>query len=207
MQFSEVLLIEPRPLIREALVHVCSNLEKPKLVKAKGLGARFLSDNSRAAFVNFEDFDPFAFKAFLANHKSAMNRILLYASTDSVSVRALGRQALLSGYRWIMIQVDSGSFKQGLESMLEGTSYHSPGLTDKPYRQVEEDADYSKRLSLREVEVLKHLAVGSSNREVAAQLGISVRTVETHRMRIKDKLEAKSFADMVRFALERKLVG
>jgi two-component system, LuxR family, response regulator FixJ len=58
-----------------------------------------------------------------------------------------------------------------------------------------------RRLSLltgREREVLDHLVLGKINKQIAEELGISQRTVEVHRSRVREKLEAKGLADMVR---------
>jgi len=54
------------------------------------------------------------------------------------------------------------------------------------------------RLTEREREILKLLTVGHSNREIAAQLGISPRTVEVHKARIMEKLECRSLAELIR---------
>ena len=61
-------------------------------------------------------------------------------------------------------------------------------------------------LTAREADVLKLLARGYSNREVAAQLSISVRTVEGHRSSIMEKLGAESRADLVRYCEQRGLL-
>jgi RNA polymerase sigma factor (sigma-70 family) len=55
-----------------------------------------------------------------------------------------------------------------------------------------------ERLTEREREILKLLTVGHSNREIAAQLGISPRTVEVHKARIMEKLECRSLAELIR---------
>jgi two-component system response regulator NreC len=57
-------------------------------------------------------------------------------------------------------------------------------------------------LSPRERQVLELLAHGHTNREIAARLGLSVKTVETHRSRLSDKLNLHRRADLVRVALE-----
>jgi DNA-binding CsgD family transcriptional regulator len=64
----------------------------------------------------------------------------------------------------------------------------------------------TKELSDREEEVLGLLALGYTNREVAEQLYLSVRTVESHRARIQRKLLVSSRAELVRHALERDLL-
>lgn len=57
-------------------------------------------------------------------------------------------------------------------------------------------------LSKREQEVLRAVAYGYTNREIAERLGVSVKSIETYRYRLAEKLEFKSRVDLVRFALE-----
>jgi two-component system response regulator NreC len=59
-----------------------------------------------------------------------------------------------------------------------------------------------KGLSRRELEVLRLLAEGNSNQQVADRIGVSVKTVETYRTRLRDKLGLKGRADLFRFAVE-----
>jgi two-component system response regulator NreC len=68
-------------------------------------------------------------------------------------------------------------------------------------RRAEEDP-----LSEREGEVLRLLALGHTNQEIAKQLFISVRTAETHRAHIMQKLRLSSRAELVRYALDRGLL-
>lgn len=62
-------------------------------------------------------------------------------------------------------------------------------------------------LSPREREVVQLLAEGKANKEVAAALGISVKTVETHRAAIMRKLRLESFADLVRYAIRQRIIS
>ncbi|HTP22733.1 MAG TPA: response regulator transcription factor [Solirubrobacteraceae bacterium] len=62
-------------------------------------------------------------------------------------------------------------------------------------------------LSPREVEILRLIALGFTSAEIAGKLHLSRRTVETHRARIFQKLELRTRAELVRFALDRRLIG
>jgi DNA-binding NarL/FixJ family response regulator len=62
------------------------------------------------------------------------------------------------------------------------------------------------RLTPREVQVIRHLAEGKSNKEIAAELGITIRTVETHRAKIMLKLGLHSLAELIRYAIRTKIV-
>jgi DNA-binding NarL/FixJ family response regulator len=69
------------------------------------------------------------------------------------------------------------------------------------------DTSKPSELSDREIEVLSHIAEGLTNKEVGKILNISGRTVETHRRNILAKLDLKNTAEMIRYALEHKLVA
>lgn len=70
--------------------------------------------------------------------------------------------------------------------------------------RAEEAAARLQELTKREREVFERIVSGQSNKAVALDLGLSVRTVETHRARIMEKLAAKSLVDLVLLAVEKK---
>ena len=86
-----------------------------------------------------------------------------------------------------------------LETMMENYSY--------PGRDVGARNSSRTTLTPRESEVLRLLAQGKSNKEVAASLKISARTVESHRTNIMRKLDLHSLSDLVRFAIRNNLIG
>ena len=67
--------------------------------------------------------------------------------------------------------------------------------------------DQAEGLTPREREIVQLLAEGRSNKEVAARLGISIKTVETHRAATMRKLRLDSFADLVRYAIRNKIIA
>ncbi|MDR7482303.1 MAG: response regulator transcription factor [Armatimonadota bacterium] len=73
--------------------------------------------------------------------------------------------------------------------------------------QVGEEQDGYDRLSEREREVLKLVAAGYTAREIAKRLYLSPKSVETYRARILEKLELRTRAELVRYALRRGLLG
>jgi len=94
-----------------------------------------------------------------------------------------------------------------------GASYYSPAvsqqLSDLLRRKLEGEEIHNvlERLSTREREVLRHIAEGASNKEIAQQLGISVRTVESHRDSLMRKVGIKSVAGLTRLALRSGLIS
>jgi DNA-binding NarL/FixJ family response regulator len=67
--------------------------------------------------------------------------------------------------------------------------------------------DKTEGLTPREREIVQLLAEGKSNKETAGVLGISIKTVETHRAGAMHKLRLDSFADLVRYAIRNKIIG
>jgi len=79
-------------------------------------------------------------------------------------------------------------------------------LDGKTGRSAVDKADPNSRLSPREREIVQLLAEGKSNKEVGSALGISVKTVETHRATIMRKLGMQSFSELVRYAIRNHIV-
>lgn len=96
--------------------------------------------------------------------------------------------------------LEVGTFKLELSEQGPADSIET---ATKPMPKVpKRGSDSISLLSPREREVFERLAHGETQRQVAEELGLSVKTVETYRARIGDKLGLKSRADLVRFALD-----
>jgi len=101
--------------------------------------------------------------------------------------------------------IDPEGIARAVVSFLSGAGVGDLGTTTaraaEPKRR-----DGPAGLSAREVEVLKLIADGRSNKDIADQLVISLRTVEKHVANVYGKIEARGRADAVRFALVQSLV-
>jgi len=69
-----------------------------------------------------------------------------------------------------------------------------------------EDRPSVRGLSERETQIVRLLASGLSNKQVAGALGVSTRTIESHRSRVKSKLKLRCFSELVRFAVRSNLI-
>jgi DNA-binding NarL/FixJ family response regulator len=134
----------------------------------------------------------------------------------------LARKAFLSGSLGYVLKSDADEellaavdhmrrlqpfFTARLALSMAQNYVHGPrkfGRTDSP-PTGKKQAD-GLLVSPREIDVLRLLANGKSNKEVASELGISIRTAETHRGHLMRKLNCKSFSELVRLAIRRKLV-
>ncbi len=89
----------------------------------------------------------------------------------------------------------------------EGMVYLSPGISQTVVQAYLTKSDVPPDpLTPREREVLQLVAEGKTTKEVAKLLGISVKTAESHRTRIMEKLEIHETASLVRYAVRRGLI-
>jgi DNA-binding NarL/FixJ family response regulator len=82
----------------------------------------------------------------------------------------------------------------------------APILLEQPNRPAEERESRGPRLTPREREVMRMVAQGASTKEIAARLKISPKTAQVHRDNLRPKLDLRSTAAMVRYAIKHKLV-
>jgi DNA-binding NarL/FixJ family response regulator len=93
-----------------------------------------------------------------------------------------------------------------IRSVSMGKKFISPSVSDKILKSVTTKENGNYILTERECEIIKLIALGLTNRKIADKLSISIKTVETHRTRIMQKLDAHSSADLVRHALKMGLL-
>lgn len=130
----------------------------------------------------------------------------LVLSMHDESVYAL--RALRAGAKGYIMKAESlECIVAGLHKVAAGEVYVSPKFNDRLiFKAIQvttpESSSPIDKLSDRELEVMQLLGKGYGTREIAEQLHLSVKTVETHRGHIKEKLGFKESGDMVRFAID-----
>jgi two-component system response regulator NreC len=133
-------------------------------------------------------------------------RVLVLSMQDDPRYVREAFEAGASGY--VLKEAADTEVVDAVRAVAAGTRYVHPALGA---RLVSADAEERRRadadpLSEREREVLRLLALGHTNQEIAALLYISVRTAETHRAHIMQKLSLSSRAELVRYALDHDLI-
>lgn len=118
---------------------------------------------------------------------------------------AFARKALQAGVRgYVLKEAADSELVQAVKSAAAGDTYLQPALGARLV--AEPGPSRTDDLSDREREVLRLIALGHTNAEIAEQLYLSIRTVESHRAHIQQKLRLSSRAELVRYALERGMV-
>lgn len=101
---------------------------------------------------------------------------------------------------------------EAIHSVMEGKIYFNKEISQTIINNYREDqtgarSDLHKELTEREIEVLKLIGEGFTNKEIADKLFISIRTVDAHKNHIMHKLALKSTVDMVKYAIKNKLIN
>jgi two-component system, NarL family, response regulator NreC len=115
------------------------------------------------------------------------------------------RQALQAGVLgYVLKEAADAELVQAVHAAAQGQTYLQPALGAR--LAAEPESAPGDDLSPRELEVLRLIALGHTNAEIAEQLYLSVRTVESHRAHIQQKLGLTARSELVRYALDHGLV-
>lgn len=144
---------------------------------------------------------------------SPMTRVLMLTMHDD---RAYVQQALDAGASgYILKRAADSELLAAIRAVVRGEAFLYPSVAKvliDDYLRIRKANDRisterAEVLTGREREVLKLIAEGYSNQEIADTLTLSVKTVETHKARIQEKLGVRGRAELVRYAMKRGLLG
>ena len=136
-------------------------------------------------------------------------RVLILTFHEDESLLQEAMQAGASGY--IIKRAVESELISAIHAVLRGDLYIHPAmmralLKYRPASPASYEAP-TEPLTHREIEVLRLVARGNTNRQIAEDLTISVRTVESHRTNLMAKLGLHSRVELVRYAAEHRLIG
>lgn len=141
---------------------------------------------------------------------TAHTRVLVLSMHDETSYLRAVIAAGGSGY--VTKRSADAELLTAIRTVFAGRTYVDVSLSDRPPPLVDKpppraDVPAPSILSEREREVLRLVALGFTNKEIAQQIHVSVKSVESYRARVADKLDLRSRAELVRYALEVGLIG
>lgn len=136
--------------------------------------------------------------------------IILSCYSDEEYVQQL-TQAGAAGY--LLKQTAAAELLKAIREVKRGRACFSPAISKRlveNYRQALQNGaplcKSSEELTTREAEVLQLIAEGSANKQIAAELGISIKTVEKHRQQLMNKLNIHEIAGLTRYAIAKGVV-
>jgi len=131
--------------------------------------------------------------------------LILSAHSDDAYVEQV---IALGAAGYLLKQTSAHVLSKAVREVQKGNAFFSPSIARRLHNHYEKSPDRREllqkkgaRLSSRETEVLQLIAEGLANKQVAAELGISVKTVEKHRQRLMQKLNIHDTAGLTRYAI------
>jgi len=136
--------------------------------------------------------------------ESPVTRVVVLTMQDDP---AFAREALQAGASaYVLKEAADEELVEAVRVVAAGGTFLTPQLGARIAAAPPEPAGPPDDLTEREVEILRLIALGHTNAEIAAQLFLSVRTVESHRAHIQQKIRLTTRAELVHYALEHGLM-
>ena len=201
-----IMLVDDHPLVRDGLRARLEAVSHFRVVAEADSGAEAL------ALAGSTRIDLVLMDITMRDGSGIEATARLYANYPDIAVLILSMhdkleyvtQAMQAGARGYVLKDAPGKdIVLAIDTVMAGGIYYSAAVA----RQLARPAAQDNQLTSREQEVLRHIANGESNKQIAKALDLSVRTVETHRLNIKRKLGIEGQAELIKFAVQHGRVG
>ena len=209
---QRILLVDDHQMFQQALRLLLEQQLGLKVAAEAQTGAEALAHVEREAFdlilmdVHLPDANGIDISRRILERRSDARIIVLSSDADPLRVD----EALLAGVMGYVLKTNApAELQRAIESVGAGTRYLSPEANAAllaGYRRLREAPPATAPLSPREREVVRLIATGQRTKEIAATLGIGVKSAETYRRRVMHKLGLFSVAELTRYAMQEGLV-
>lgn len=202
-QVRRVLLVDDHPIVRQGLSRIIANepgfavCGEAESVREARQAVRDLEPDVVVVDLSLKEGDGIELVRELRAHHPALPLLVLSMHDELVYA---GRLLAAGANGYIMKHAASEQFIGALRQVLEGGTYLSEAARASRAGRGGTPGSPVDALSNRELQVLQMVGRGLSSRQVAEALHLSVKTVETHRQRIKGKLGLRTGAQLVQFA-------
>jgi DNA-binding NarL/FixJ family response regulator len=216
MNSLRIVIVDDHPVVREGIRAILQSTGEFEVVGEAGNGAEGLAlieevkPDVVLCDVRLPDYSGMQLIQRLRRRQDSVP-VLLLSVHDNTEYVLQAVRADANGY--LLKDSSPKEIRSAIHKVYEGDRYFSPAVANALAAAIQakqRGGDVFRRLEQltpREREVLVLVARGLTNRETAARLNISHRTVETHREHLMRKLELNSTVELVRFAMEHGLVG
>jgi DNA-binding NarL/FixJ family response regulator len=207
----KILITDDHPIVRQGLKQLLRETFESIIVDEAGNGAEALDKIKKEKYdiVLLDIAMPGmngleVLKEIQKFNKTLPVLIISIYPEDQYALRCL--KAGASGY--LTKDTASDELTLAVERILSGKKYVSPTLADKLARHLNEGTPKlpHELLSDREDQVMRYIASGKTATEIAAELSLSVKTINTYRNRILKKMQIKNSAELIRYAVQNQLL-
>lgn len=197
-----IAIVDDHPMVAEGIQAILESYDDIEVIATLSTGQDIIDQSERLdpdvilLDLNMPGIGGLSTTEILLERRPDM-RILILSMHDSPEYISSALSHGAMGY--VLKDVPTEEIKQAIDTVMRGERYLCTGAEGS---LNPDGSDAREQLTNREQTILLQLAQGKSNKEVALELDISVRTVETHRKNIKRKLGISSTAGLTRYALE-----
>ena len=219
MERIKVLLVDDHAVVRDSIAIMLAQLDDIQIVGSLSSGEeliskmRDLNPDIIIMDIHMKGMTGIEATRWVKERNNRVKVILLSMEVKKELVSA-GIQSGIDGY--LPKDVEKSTLVEAIRVVSKGEKYFNEAITNLVFEDFynrEVSARQTKQhlqltdLSKREMEVLQLVASGKSDKEVAEELFISAKTVNTHKMHILDKLGLKNTAELVRYAIKNELIA
>lgn len=196
-----ILLVDDHPMVRDGLRARLHTVPHFQVVGEAGDAHEALAALATAApsvvllDVGLKDQNGIELARVLLEHRPEL-RVLMFSMYDNPEYVQRALQAGARGY--VLKDAPASEIVAAIDAVAAGGTFLSPAVSRRLFRNQAP----RPLLSPRESEILAAIGRGESSKQMARTLGLSVRTIETHRQNIKRKLELEGQAELIRYAVE-----
>lgn len=212
MDSIKILIADDHTIIRNGLKLMLDKNSKFKIVGDVNSGSAaidFVNKNPNQVDIVLMDIDMPGMNGIEATKilTSKHPHIKVLALTMHKEEKFINDMINAGALSYILKETDIPELVQAIENTAQGKKYYSNEVSMSLINALmKKGTDNGHDLSKRELDVLKLIASGMTNKEAGEKLFISARTVESHRRNILDKLDFKNTSEMIRYAIENDLI-
>jgi DNA-binding NarL/FixJ family response regulator len=206
---KQVYLVDDHPIVRQGLIKLIEQESALEVCGESGSVTEALAELKQLSpdvilvDISLEDSNGLELIKMVDDLGMQIPMLVLSMHDESLYAEHALR-AGASGY--VMKQAASNTLILAIEKVLEGEIYVSKSMSNQMLKMAfrsggEDTRTGTESLSLRELEVFELIGRGNSTREIAEQLNLSVKTIETYRAHIKDKLQLRSGTELMQRAI------
>jgi two-component system nitrate/nitrite response regulator NarL len=205
-QNAKIILVDDHPLVRDGLRLRLEGMPGLAVIGEAGNAddalalAEALSPDLALMDVGMNGMNGIALAGIFHERFPAV-RVLMLSMHDNVEYVTQAVRAGATGY--VLKDSPATEILHAIAAILENRTFFSAGIAARLI-QASALQTPTARLTPRELEILDALADGLSSKQIAERYRLSVRTVETHRLNVKRKLEIEGQAELIKFAVERR---
>lgn len=210
-----IMIVEDHEMFRDGMGIILSQIENFELAAAVGSGKemkKVLKEDEPVQIVlmdiKLRGENGFELTEYIkANHPD----VLVIALTMNEDPNAILRMLAAGSSGYLLKSATKIELKEAIDTVLNGNEYYSPEAAFQVINKISTKEKNNVAgvelggFSLREVQIIRMICEGRNNHEMADKLFLSSRTIEKHRFNIMKKMEVKTSAEMVVYAIKNNL--